>query len=41
MIEQRVKKAIDRKGKEVNVHVIDKAPKRARGITSIYTALTA
>jgi len=30
--------ATDRKGKEVDVHMIDKVPKRPRGITSAYTS---
>ena len=41
MIEQQVKKATGHKGKEADVHMVDKAPKRPRGITSTYIALTA
>jgi len=41
MIEQQVKKAIGHKGKEADVHMVDKAPKRPQGITSAYLALTA
>ena len=41
MIEQQVKKATSRKGKEVDVHMIDKAPTGLRGVTSAYTAPTA
>ena len=37
MIEQHVKKATEHKGKEVNVHVIDKVPKRPRVVTFAYT----
>ena len=37
LIEQWVKKVIGRKGKEADVHVIDKAPERPRGVTSAYT----
>ena len=40
MIEQQVKKATDLKGKEIDVHMIDKAPKRPRGVTSAYIAPT-
>ena len=36
MIEQQVKKATNRKGKEVDVHMIARTPKRPKGSTSIY-----
>ena len=36
MIEQQVKKEIGCKGKEANVHVINKAPEGPKGITSAY-----
>ena len=36
MIEQQVKKATGRKGKEVDVHMIARTPKRPKGSTSIY-----
>ena len=38
MIEQQVKKATSRKGKEVDVHMINKVPAGLRGVTSAYTA---
>ena len=38
MIEQQVKKATGNKGKEADVHVIDIAPVRPRGVTSAYIA---
>ena len=38
MIEQQVKKATGRKGKEADVHVIDKAPEGPGGVTSAYAA---
>ena len=38
MIEQQVKKAISRKGKEADVHMIDKMPKGPRVVISTYTA---
>ena len=38
MIEQQVKKATECKGKEADVHVIDIAPVRPRGVTSAYIA---
>lgn len=41
MIEQQVKKATSRKGKEVDVHMIDKAPTGLQGVTSAHTAPTA
>ncbi|KAL0001305.1 hypothetical protein SO802_015086 [Lithocarpus litseifolius] len=41
MIEQQVKKAIDRKGKEANVHMIDKTPEGPRGVISAYTTSNA
>ena len=40
MIEQQVKKATSRKGKEVDVHMIDKVPAGLRGVTSAYTSPT-
>jgi len=36
-----VKKATGLKGKEVDVHMINKIPERLRGITFAYTAPTA
>ena len=41
MIEQQVKKATACKGKEADVHMIDKTPKGLRGVNSAYTAPTA
>ena len=41
MIEQLVKKATSSKGKEANVHVIDKTPEGLRGVNSAYIAPTA
>ena len=41
MIKQQVKKATECKGKEADVHMVDKAPKRPWGITSTYIALIA
>ena len=41
MIEQQVKKATSHKGKEADVHIIDKTLERPRGATSAYTAPTA
>ena len=38
MIEQQVKKATEHKGKEADVHMIDKAPKGLRGVVPAYTA---
>ena len=38
MIEQQVKKATGCKGKEADVHVIDKTLERLRGIVSTYIA---
>ena len=38
MIEQQVKKATGRKGKEADVHVIDKVPEGPRGVTFAYIA---
>ncbi|KAL0011092.1 hypothetical protein SO802_006200 [Lithocarpus litseifolius] len=40
MIEQQVKKATGRKGKEVDVHMNDKTLARLRGVTSAYIAPT-
>ena len=37
MIEKHVKKEIGRKGKEVDVHMIDKTLEGPRGVTSAYT----
>ena len=39
MIKQQVKKATSHKGKEAEVHMIDKTPKRPRGVDSAYTTL--
>ena len=41
MIEQQVKKATACKGKEADVHMIDKTPKGLRGVNSAYAASTA
>ena len=41
MIEQQVKKATTCKGKEADVHMIDKTPKGLRGVNSAYAASTA
>jgi len=41
MIEQQVKKATGYKGKEADVHMIEKRPKGLRGVTSTYTTLNA
>ena len=38
MIEQQVKKATEHKGKEADVHMIDKAPEGLRGVIPTYTA---
>ena len=38
MIEQQVEKATDHKGKETDVHMIDKALEGLRGVVSAYTA---
>ena len=38
MIEQQVKKATACKGKEADVHMIDKTPKGLRGVNSAYAA---
>ena len=38
MIEQQVKKATERKGKEVDVYVIDKVPEGPKGVISTYAA---
>ena len=38
MIEQQVKKVIGRKGKEADVHMIDKAPEGPKGVTFAYIA---
>ena len=38
MIEQQVKKEILHKGKEADIHMIDKAPEGLRGIVPAYTA---
>jgi len=37
MIEQQVKKATGRKGKEANVHMIEKKPEGPKGVISAYT----
>ena len=36
MVEQQVKKRIGHKTKEANVHMVDNASKRLRGITATY-----
>ena len=36
MVEQQVKKMIGRKAKEADIHIIDNASERPRGITSTY-----
>ena len=41
MIEQQVRKATRCKGKEADVHMIDKAPDRPRGVVSAYTTTNA
>ena len=41
MVEQKVKKMTDRKTKEVDVHMIDNASERPRGITVAYAILVA
>ena len=41
MIEQQVKKATGRKGKEADVYMIDKAPEGPRHVIFAYTALNA
>ena len=41
MIEQQVKKEIWRKGKEADIHMIDKAPEGLRGVIPAYTARNA
>ena len=38
MMEQQVKKVTIRKGKEADVHVVDKMPKGPRVVISTYTA---
>ena len=41
MVEQQVKKMTDRKTKEADVHMVDNASERPRGITSAYATPTA
>ena len=40
MTEQQVKKATDHKGMETDVHMVEKARERPKGITSAYTGPT-
>ena len=41
MIEQQVKKATRQKGKEADVHMIDKAPEGLKGVVPANTTLNA
>ena len=41
MVEQQVKKMTSRKTKEVDVHMVDNASERPRGVTSAYATLAA
>ena len=41
MVEQQVKKMTGHKTKEADVHMVDNASKRPRGITSVYATLVA
>ena len=41
MVEQQVKKMTDRKIKEADVHMVDNASKRPRGVTSAYATTIA
>ena len=41
MVEQQVKRMIGRKTKEADVHMVDNASKRPKGIASAYATLAA
>ena len=41
MVKQQVKRMTSRKTKEADVHMVDNASKRPRGITSAYATLAA